>query len=456
MQKNLLVTFLLFLAALNIYAQTNEQKLLKDYKFRINRFRAINLIGDQSSNFSAEKNNRRFGFNNTEVAGNFSQNKSTAKLIQGVGIGLTLNANFGTSKDTVSKQKNNSFSHGVSANFNNQYYFKSLYFVETNISAGIANNNIKQKTDGVLSSEAKYNVHSLGGVVAIGWGRLENITDMQNALWLTKALNNEKLLTAQLSNDEIISVAKALTAARNLRLLDNRRFIKNVLKQTNATLQKTNKLINTDIEYFTTLNDILFFSNNFFRNSGERIKFGASTVRQINDNNSTNYIVPSFQTTNRYNRTTTQPTLFIEYINSKPLSLKWQRTFTTTANYIKDKFSETEEVFQNGTTVALIKKDEFKKYANANIGLNYNYYPNTRTSIAAGGRITYGNNITNKLAYTDFGIGTEINYFLSYSTRLEIKAGINGVGKNSPSQSSTSINSRILNGNYGAKVIVTL
>jgi hypothetical protein len=91
---------------------------------------------------------------------------------------------------------------------------------------------------------------------------------MQNALWLQQALQEAGLLKNNVTTTTCIGLAQAITKANIFRILDGRRRTKYLLSTVDSYIAENQLIDKRGIEYFSSLNDVLFFANNFERLSG--------------------------------------------------------------------------------------------------------------------------------------------------------------------------------------------
>ncbi|MEQ1554430.1 MAG: hypothetical protein ABL929_09645, partial [Ferruginibacter sp.] len=267
MQKVLLLPILFFII---VTAYSQNADLIKNYKFRVEKYKAIDLgfntNGQNSNNFGNGIINRSI---NAGLNTNLICLRSTDKIYRVINSGLITSFESNSKKDISNPFKIRQANITPYFTVNNKWYFKNNFLeIGTEILAG---SNSRKETNLLAStSSSKYNVKNFEEnlVVGVGKGRLENVTDMQNAIWLAKILEEDKNLSRKLTLDEINGLAKELTKSNNFRILDNRRKIIYTLKVIDKYLQSKNVIAKTDINYFANLNDILYFANNAFRQSG--------------------------------------------------------------------------------------------------------------------------------------------------------------------------------------------
>lgn len=241
---------------------------------------------------------------------------------------------------------------------------------------------------------------------------------MQNALWLNKILTEDGNLSKALTEEEIIELAKTITTANNFRILDGRRRIKFILKKVDEYLQSKSLITKTDINYFSNLNDIIFFANNFSRKTGSTKFIKIIPTLELNKD-SRNFIeAREYKSTTENNRTALSLRIGTENFN--PLGLKHQIDYGVAVNLSLGDFKRTyKEITNNIVTNDFILRG-YPKSISIDYFVGYNFYPNTRTNIGCsfGGNFGFvkdndGSDFTNALS-----LNLNANYFISYNTRL--------------------------------------
>jgi hypothetical protein len=218
MNKKIL-SFFLFYCSTQINAQ--ELVLLQNYKYRITKYKYINgglfgnayKLNDYNTTPLLKNNNR-----NVNANGEFGFITITNRKYESLNTYLGSGFNTSKSKSGTNSNNGNTFSINASINYNQQWY-KNNMFLQINTSGTLSSTNGTTKND-IQYGKSNYTNPQINIDIGAGIGRLENITDMQNAIWLARNLSKGGMLTNELSKDEIIGLAKAITSANNYRILD--------------------------------------------------------------------------------------------------------------------------------------------------------------------------------------------------------------------------------------------
>lgn len=183
-------------------------------------------------------------------------------------IYLYSNFNSARSENSSSVSKYSAFPGSPNITILNKWFPKNKF---TELGADIFTSiNTNKNADGNNPglSKTRNGQYTIVINTGIGKGRLENITDMQNALWLSNALQTANSLLQPLSATELNELGRTITTANNTRVLDTRKRTQFILETVDNYLQQNGLINKTDIRYFSHLNDILFFSFNSPRLSG--------------------------------------------------------------------------------------------------------------------------------------------------------------------------------------------
>jgi hypothetical protein len=423
MKKYLLPVFLLFSFSKSF---CQEKKLLTNYTFRIDRFKALNFgvnaDGRKQNNYNVSNS---YG---NALSGNFNASlfttKSTNNLLQTISTGFATSGASAKSTSFSSTNKLKSLNILPSFFINNKWYAKNK-FVEIGASFSDAFSTSRATDDRVIIQERLYNSNFIGGqlMLGVGKGRLENITDMQNAIWLHNVLLKDGNLKRKLNEDEIIGLARTITTSNNRRVLDGRKRIQFILKNIDSYLQSKEAINKTDINYFSNLNDIVFFANNTARQTGTEKYIRVIPALANYYSKEENRITPLTSTTQNDNGA--EVVLKIGLQKYKPLSLMHQLDYGAAA---KANYGKSNSRYRNYTNTNLNftfdYDDEWKK-----IGLDYfvrySIFPNTRTVIDVDLKGENGYQLLNgfnELYHTAI-LAANASYFISYNTRLNINLG---------------------------------
>jgi hypothetical protein len=426
MRKTTLI-LIIFFFSINLFSQDS---LLKTFKYRIDHYRAISFNGGGGTGWSQENfavgkatNSGSSGGFTVAYYGITSTDKRLFTVSCLIGSGLS------SASAKYPNEKNNSRSFSVSPVLNlSNKWFRNTSFIELGIDLS---GNLQQsrytnngQINPALIGKIKLADYNAAITLGIGKGRLENVTNMQNALWLYKDLQDEQRLTRALTPDELNELGQAITFANNTRVLDARRRTRFILETTDQFFQQKNVLTATDIKYFSSLNDILFFAFNQQRLTGTefyvRVTPAISQARndQINDPFGTDY----------KGRFDTKSILLAAGISRyKPVSLRHQNNYGISLglSYISD--YESNKHFSGGSLVSQNNYNPNLRQGDVNLFFEHAIYPNTRTALNF--------SLDSKAGYQDIGTQSEffgmatlsanVNYFVSYRTRLTCTLGAN-------------------------------
>lgn len=425
MKKNVLLLILAFVT-LNNFAQ-QEDSLLKNFKFRIDHYRALNFYlngGSQYNKAVLGLGDQKQSAASAAFGGNYFMLKSTDKILFTATADLGTQINFSKNDYTNNISKYKSFYTQPGVSVSNKWFTKNM-FTELGATAySYLNSSKSTQTGSSLANKISNTDYNFSINVGIGKGRLENITDVQNALWLYKELNASNILTRELTADEQTGLGRAITKGNNTRLLDARRKTKFILKTVDDYLQQSALVSKNDIDYFSSLNDILFFAFNNPRLSGTEtfIRVTPQIARWHNtDLNSNN-------TNIKYEHESTNKTAFLSagLRTFKPLNLVHQNNYGAILNlayYDMDVVNRTTDPV-NGNVE--LKSNSISKQAAVNLFFEHAIYPNTRTAInfkletIGGYQRVENKNSGFGAVYLDGGI----NYFISYQTRFICNIGV--------------------------------
>jgi hypothetical protein len=406
----------------------SQDSLLKKFKYRIDHYQAIayNIGGGgfiNNTNLSAgENNNQGTGGN---LGASYSFIRSTDRVLLNFAGGFSSNfSNNKTNGNTTNNGKYKSAGLNPYLNISNRWFGKKL-FVElgTESYAYLSHNKSILTTPTATEGKNRQGSYRVAINTGIGKGRLENITDMQNALWLYKALLKENKLSRSLTGDELYGLGRSITKANNTRVLDARKRIQFILETTDSFFMDKNVIPVSDIRYFSTLNDILFYAINNVRYAGTEkfIRFTPSLNIQSNYYDNKN---PSYGSDNRDVIKSARISIGINrYV---PFNLMHQNNFgfAVYGNYTE--WNEVDKSFTGGVLTGRTEINSSIKQAGVNLFFLHAIYPNTRTIInfnlrGDGGYQAIGNTET---FYGITELSCLLDYFISYRTKITGGLGI--------------------------------
>lgn len=408
---------------MSMYALTafcQQDSLLKNFKFRNSNYKAINLnIGGNGqfnkTDFIAGTTKNSGGGGSVGV--NYYTAQSTDKILLTASAGIGSYFNFAKSNNTGGVSRTNAFS--VNPNFNVlNKWFSNSKFIELGAdgTASVFTGKDKSNIPGTTSKQSQLN-YDFAVNAGIGTGRLENITDMQNALWLSKALQASNSLLHPLSASELNELGRTITAANNTRVLDGRKRTQFVLTTIDNFFQQKGLIPKTDINYFSNLNDIVFFAFNTPRLSGTEkfIRFTPAITDYKNDNMQNNNASKYEGKANT--KSLVLSTGFNKYTAS---SLIHQNNYGVSLNFSYNDVDFSDRYFISGTVTSEVKGMLKVKQASVNLFFEHAIYPNTRTIINFNLQPQLGYQDVNKQTslFGQVDLTGSLNYFISYRTRF--------------------------------------
>jgi hypothetical protein len=422
MSKTLL-PLVLSISCLSAFSQ--QDSLLKNFKYRIDHYQAFNFNIGGSGVF----NNRDTGFHNEKshssgfsFGGDYYSVKSTDRILLTTTLNFTSSLGTGRTKYTGVDNKNTNLYASPNVTVLNKWFTKKVFAeLGADISSyGYTSKNNDDANQGY--SKYKQGQYSVAINTGIGTGRLENITDMQNALWLSKALADVNSLSRLLSAGELNELGRTITRANNTRVLDARKRTQFILETVDNYLQQKGLINKTDIRYFSNLNDILFFAFNSPRLSGTetfiRFKPGMSAY----SSNQT-----PFGNAAKYDHSINTKSLVLSTGLNKytPQNLIHQNNYGASILLSYNSFDATDKYTSTGTTPTETKNNLILKQAGVNMFCEHIIYPNTRTNITFNLQAQAGYQELEKDSklYGNVSFNGTANYFISYRTRLTCSVG---------------------------------
>lgn len=421
MRKIILTLFVLSL----FYPAFSQDSLLKKFKYRINHYRVITLQASGNAQFNKTDfpaNTLKSNAGAGAFGGTYSFTRSTDRILLNFFGGLSTSFGTAKSEDNTDDNRNKSLYYSAYANVSNKW-FKRNFFTELGAEFSTNASVNKSTSKNPVTSYKNNDFNPYASItLGIGKGRLENITDMQNALWLYKALSGENKLARSLSPEELNELGRTITTSNNTRILDSRRRTQFVLETVDSYLQKKGLVSSTDIRYFSSLNDILFFAFNNFRRAGTEkfIRLTPSISHRDRDYNQN-----SGTTRNETKNTTKAINLSVGINHHRPVNLKHQNNYGVSldGSYSWIDFSDKYSIM--GVPISTLEYNSTLKQAAINAFFEHAMYPNTRTTVSFALHSETGvQELENESSF--FGrvdLTGVASYFISYRTRFNFSFG---------------------------------
>ncbi len=325
MKVKIIFLFLFLTATIYTYGQYDSYKLSNyknpDYK-RKSLDIGINSSGDFSKNTS-ENNNAMDG----NLSFSFNQIRNSRKVQDKTNISLSTDASMNRKSNGVDKKYRN-FGTAISLNQKAHYYVVDEKFIEISPLGNIGYNYDKNRDSSTYYID-QYHKKFSGDIsvdLGIGQGRIENVTDARQAVYILTELQKKGYLKRQLDQEEIDNFAHQISLIKNKRQYDAREKLIDEITYINKYLVEHGYVDEDNTaEYFLTLNDNWQYGDKDERFSGSRFKFGITPSFNFYDKNLSykdNYYPKDKTVDTRWGGG-----LYVDFTNEKPLNLKWQRSF---------------------------------------------------------------------------------------------------------------------------------
>jgi len=388
----------LFFSVSNAQVKTFD---LSDFKLPYLRYERLDLnFGLNSQNqFNSWKDTTNFDFSRTDInsrfntGGIYSLYLNTPEQQSSYTIYTDIQSRPFNRSESVYNDESSEISSFSRMNFlisgssRNRFYNRHQWFIEMGpkIDLGYNLNNFKtieKDPAGNTTYERilKENNPQLNAGIEIGggYGRIENVTDAQMALFILKDLLKENRLEKDPTHQEIYKLAELISRKRTQRFFDNRHRVIAQIGAIDSLLTSMGLVNQSDAIYFTTIYDNWIYANNPQRKSGFRISGGPKldfSTSILNESiKITDSPLPDSEFKERYS--------YIDYgfwiraIEEKPLNHFWQRTFSVNLIYTLSKNTRKVQEFP----------EEQREQNNLELTLfgGYRYFPNTRSSFSIG------------------------------------------------------------------------
>lgn len=248
-----------------------------------------------------------------------------------------------------------------------------------------------------------------------GYGRIERVEDARQMVFLLQDLQKNGRLKKVPTGEDIIALSETASIIKNKRFFDSRIRKIEELKAMDAKLKELGLITDDDITYYTSLNDMWNYGDQFVRLSGYRFYVGAVpdylniktyTFSEFHsESNNTSQEVTIDQTqTNAVNRILF--TVGFEY--QKPVKQKWQYWLDAGVQAGPSKINnKLNDVVWNDTTIETsLKMTDFITTVETGFGL----FPNTRTYLALSAS-GYYNYDKGKYYVNETGQDSKNNYY---------------------------------------------
>jgi len=295
---------------------------------------------------------------------NYNYYYLTRKRIDYLHSSISGNYNYSSSTDINDKLKDSSPGFDLILNGSRTLYLnESKFFLEGMSDLSFNQNNSKSFVNNQLQTKYLSTDLDLSVGLGVGIGRMEMVSDLWQAYYILEKLKKQKSLSKELTNDNIYEFAYQASRLKNKRFFDARLREIAELQSLDSLLHQQGLIVNTDIAYFTTLNDYWSYANFQDRQSGRVLKFWISPeyARQFSKT-SGNTSILSYKTSLSSN---------ISYNCTKQLNLYWERHFNVL-------LSNESVLDTTGRNYNQYPMNNFS----TNVNFGYGFFPDSRTSIS--------------------------------------------------------------------------
>ena len=313
----------------------------------------------------------------------YNYNYLTRKRIDYLHSTLSGNYDYSMSNGLNDKVKVSDPDFNLSLNGSRTMYLhENKFFLEgeTNLSFHQYNSNRTVNNQYYTKNLTNYLDFSVS--LGVGIGRMEMVSDLWQAYYILEKLKKQGSLSKELTNENVYEFAYQASRLKNKRFFDARLRKIAELQSLDSLLHKQGLIADTDISYFTTLNDYWSYGTFQDRQSGRVLKFW------ISPEYARAYYKPSGETSNLSYKTSLSSN--ISYTCTKQLNLYWERHFNVL-------LSNETRINSNGPSYSGYP-DNIRM---TNLNYGYGFFPDSRTSIS--GYLGYTGQtlfITNSTSYS--------------------------------------------------------
>jgi hypothetical protein len=296
----------------------------------------------------------------------------------------------------------------------NRMYWNEKWFYEFNYNIYLSNSYFKisggyNGLDNTILKDID-NAISITPAFALGYGRIEPVTDVVHVIVYLKNLLKGNRLQNIPDEEGMFQFAKLLSETKNERFFDARKKKMYEIQKIDSFLTVNNYSSVKDVNYFSILDDIWKYAGNFPRTCGYTLSVNLSPGYSMH--NSVN-----FESDSTYSITNHDLLLHphITFSHSKPVNALVQRNIYAGLGY-----RYRTEVFTNDHTNTV----SYPASILAEAGISFGYYPTTRSYFETAFSLnTYGINNEEIPLYANLGLKTY--YYISERLRFFMESGVN-------------------------------
>ena len=321
--------------------------------------------------------------------------------------------------------------------YNQDYYYsgnsKSYFLLGGSTSLNLGHNKDKLEENGVSSDDIYQQFYSsVSASVSLGHGhgRVEQVEDAVEALYILHELNANGQLKRAITENDVKLLADKITSLKKERFFDSRLQRQKTMKTLIELLSDNGNIKLENIDIYNTIADYHYFAGIQTRSSGSKFSY---------------YLTPKVYFYNQkysdgdyYNEFEKAIGGNVSYKNYKPVSVRWQRNFSGTVSFERRWMNDVD--YDN----AVDHKTESESTSNilySSVSYAIGFYPSTRSYLEAKGYVYYtlsSANASNPTSTSDSDsdrLNTGVNitgyYYLSERLRLSGIFWVRGNNRNS-------------------------
>lgn len=419
------IAFLLISTTI-LKAQENEGFKLSNFQTPDFSRKVLGISLDSESNFSnynneidSEKNSNGNSFLSTNLFKlSFGDYTNSRDKISYYGITLNTGLRINNSENFNTPSYSNKITNSeteLSLMWNNKRFIQPKFFLIYNINSGYDFEFKKYNYDGNYIRFENYtkNRFNFTPAVGVGIGRIEDVTDARQALYIIEALENKNVLSRKMTAQEINEFARVISSVKNKRFLDARLHKIEELTAVDEFLNANELLKKSDISYFTELNDMWEYGDLFPRKSGYELSLDNSLY--------SNWYNAKFKdeelkvdSVNAYHDLSNVISLNFNYC--MPSGLNWQHDFLMrVSSYFPYKSANND--------LSLSQLEKMPISLSSTLSYKIGYYPNTRTNFYASILTGFNPKLETGYGRTNAVLGLGTYYY--FSPNLRLSANVN-------------------------------
>lgn len=332
--------------------------------------KSLDIFFNSAGNF--ERDNQ---INNNFVKGNaafqFNAIKSNRRIQDQTTLGITgIISHSKLNNESYTKTRQDSIT--IIFDRKAHYYITPKQFIEVSPRANMLYEYDRTKTSQSIETRSRKKKFRTEFELDLGYGigRLENVTDARQAIYILEDLQSKGVLRKTLTSEQINELARQMAIIKNKRQFDAREKTIEELTFVNNYLIAQNYIdsINT-AEYFLSLNDFWGNGDKVMRVVGHRFKLGLAPtyIFQGRTHKNTHINAVDNNEVHQYTQDIDNKwggTFYIDYTHEKAINMKFQQSFNIGSRNGLYRWKNR-------------KSNEFLQHSYAK--LTYGYYANTRT-----------------------------------------------------------------------------